>query len=209
MDELLQLIFPKSGDPNIQLPDPDLMQFYEDIDNRVYWIQGEITDGLLDLVSKIIKWNADDMFADKETRTPIKLFINSPGGSLEMAKTLIDIILISKTPIYGYALGMTASAASMIFLACHKKYAIPSATFVFHKGSCDNIGGDFQQVQSFMKDYEQQINELVDFYKKNTTYPEEVIESKLNQGDWYVRVKEGLENGVVDQIIDDITYLII
>ena len=54
-------------------------------------------------------------------REPIKLYINSYGGSIDDMWGLIDIILASKTPIYTYCLGYAQSAAFNIFLAGHKK----------------------------------------------------------------------------------------
>jgi len=206
MDNDLLFLLGDSSEANLQLADPVLVNFYKDLENRTYWIDSEITDDTLELVQYIIAWNREDR--DKEERKPIKIFIDSPGGSLDVAKTLIEIFNISKTPIYTYAFGTCASAASMIFIAGSKKFALPNTTFVFHKGSVSGVGGDFQQVQSFMKDYEQQIQELVSFYKKNTNYSPEIIEEKLNQGDWYVKISEALENGVVDEIITDIDVLL-
>lgn len=206
MSESLLMLLGEDSEANLQLADPSLVNFYKDLENRTYWIDSEITDGLLELVQYIIRWNKEDK--DKEDRIPIKIFINSLGGDLEVAKTLIEIFNLSKTPIYTYSFGSCASAASMIYLAGHKRYALPNTTFVFHKGSLAGLSGDFQEVQSFMKDYEQQVQELVNYYKEKTTYSPEVIEEKLNQGDWYVKVSEGLQNGVVDEVITDIDLMI-
>lgn len=204
----LLFLFGEDSEANLQLADPVLVNFYKDLENRTYWIDSEITGDTLELVQYILRWNREDKDKSSEERTPIKIFIDSPGGSLDAAKTLIEIFNISKTPIYAFAFGTCASAASMIFLAGHKRFALPNTTFIFHKGSVSGVGGDFQQVQSFMKDYEQQIQELVSFYKKNTKYSPETIEEKLNQGDWYVKISEALENGVVDEIITDIDTLL-
>jgi len=202
----LLFLFGDDSEANLQLADPVLVNFYKDLENRTYWIDSEITADTLELVQYILRWNREDK--EKRERKPIKVFIDSPGGSLDTAKTLIEVFKISKTPIYTFAFGTCASAASMIFLAADKKFALPNTTFVFHKGGVTGIGGDFQQVQSFMKDYEQQIQELVDFYKSNTTYSPEIIEEKLNQGDWYVKISEALENGVVDEVVTDIDVLL-
>ena len=206
MEELLTLMLPESGDPNLALPDPELLQYYQDLDERVYWIDGEVTDLLLDLISKIIKWNRDDRKLPVEERTPIKIYIYSPGGSLDMAKALISIIKLSKTPIYTFGLGMVASAASMIYLSGHKRYATPNAYFLFHQGSCNNIGGSYQEVQSFMEDYKKQVAELEEFYKENTNYDPSYIEEQLKK-DWYIYTDEAIEHGIVNELITDISAL--
>ena len=58
-------------------------------------------------------------------RPPIKLVINSYGGSVDDMFGLIDVILTSKTPIYTYCTGYAMSAGAMIFLAGHK-WKIPA-----------------------------------------------------------------------------------
>lgn len=207
MSDNLLMLLGDDSDANLQLADPSLVNFYKDLENRTYWIDSEICDCTLDLIQYILRWNREDKGKLYSERTPIRIYIDSPGGDLEVARTIIEIFNISKTPIYVYSFGVCASAASMIFLSGNKRYALPNTTFVFHKGSVTGVGGDFQQVQSFMKDYEQQIQELVNYYKEKTTYSPEVIEEKLNQGDWYVKVSEALENGVVDEIVTDIDLM--
>lgn len=207
MSDNLLMLLGDDSDANLQLADPSLVNFYKDLENRTYWIDSEICDCTLDLIQYILRWNREDKGKLYSERTPIRIYIDSPGGDLEIARSIIAIFNISKTPIYVYSFGVCASAASMIFLSGHKRYALPNTTFVFHKGSVTGVSGDFQQVQSFMKDYEQQIQELVNYYKEKTTYSPEVIEEKLNQGDWYVKVSEALENGVVDEIVTDIDLM--
>lgn len=206
MEDLLSILMPQDYKENLQLPDPALLQFYTDLDNRTYWVEGEVTDALLDLVSKIVDWNRQDKGKPVEERTPIKIYIYSPGGGLDMAKALIEMIKISKTPVYTYALGMCASAASMIFLSGHKRFATKNAYWLFHQGSCQNIGGSYQEVQSFMEDYKKQVAELETFYKENTTYDPEYIEEKL-KGDWYIYKDEAVEHGIVNELVEDIDML--
>lgn len=209
MEELIKIIFQEAENiGTLALPDPSLLQFYSDLKNRVYWIQGEVDSCLLDLVSKIITWNQDDRDISIEKRTPIKIYFYSNGGDLEVTETLLEIFKASTTPIIGYALGPCSSAASMIFLACHKRYALSNATFVFHKGGCRNMGGDFQQVQSAMDDYRKKVDRLISFYKENTTFPPDLIEEKLNGGDWYIKTDEAVQNGVIDEVITDLSVLL-
>lgn len=77
----------------------------------------------------------DDEKDEKEKdykREPIKLYINSYGGSVYDMWGLIDIILNSKTPIYTYCTGYAMSAAFKIFLAGHKRYCYKHSTFMYH-----------------------------------------------------------------------------
>ena len=203
-EDLLSILLPEESEANLQLADPVLLQYYKDLDERVYWVQGEVGEGNLDLVSQIIKWNKEDKDIEIEKRQPIKIIITSPGGGLEEAKILCEVMRLSKTPVWTIAIGMAASAASMIFLAGHRRLATNNAYFLFHRGSCGGIQGDYNQINQFMEDYKKQVDELEKFYITHTNYDAELIKSKMNGGDWYIYKEEALENGIVDEIVDDI-----
>ena len=205
--DFIDALFQDEPEANLQLADPSLLQYYEDFKNRIIWIDNEIDKITLDVVSKIIRWNREDKEKPIKERKPIRIFFNSPGGSLDVEETIVSIIRLSKTPIYGVALGMVASAASLIFLSCHKRYALRNAYLILRKGSCQNISGDYTNVQNAMEDYRKQIEKLEKFYIDNTNIPEEVIKEKLNS-DWYIRGNDLIEYGLVQEWVEDIGVLI-
>ena len=158
-------------------------------------------------MSKIIEWNRDDKNLPIDQRQPIKIFFNSPGGELDIEETLVSIIKLSKTPIYGFALGMVASAASLVYLSCHKRFALRSAYFILHRGSCQNMGGNYNEIQAAMEDYRAQVEKMEKFYIENTLYTEEEIRKNIAT-DWYIRGNELLEKGIITEWIDDISVLL-
>ena len=206
-EDALNLLFGASSNANLQLADPALEQYYDDYLNRTIWVLGEIGSEVLDIISKIVRWNREDKNIPVEERKPIKIFVFSPGGGLDVADSVVSTIKLSKTPVWGYAIGMVASAASIIYLSCHKRFALPNAYFIFHRGSCSNIEGNYNEVQAAMKDYKEQIERLEQFYIENTEYPEEVVREKI-QSDWYIHFDEGKQYGVITDLIDDISYLL-
>lgn len=205
--EELQIQIPESVDPSLQLPDPSLLQYYQDKQNRVIWMLGEVNDAAFDWVSEILQWNREDKDLPVEERKPIRLLISNYGGSLEEARMLIEIIKLSKTPVYGMAIGICASAASLIYLACHKRYATRNITLMLHQGSCQNLQGSYSEIQSFTENYKRDIEEMTEFYKNNTKFPSKIIDERMAKGDWYIRIDEALENGAVDELIEDIALL--
>ena len=207
MQEFIDLLLKDVNEANLQLPDPDLLQYYADMRDRVVWIDTEINENTLSVVPNILKWNREDKDIPVEERKPIKIFFNSPGGDLDTEETLVSIIRLSKTPIYGIALGMVASAASLIYLSCHKRFALKNSYFIFHRGSCQNIGGNFNEIQAAMEDYKVQVEKMEDFYIKNTKYPEEVVKEKIKT-DWYIHIDEALEYGIVNNLVDSIDILL-
>ena len=107
------------------------------------------------------------------TREPIKIYINSYGGSVYDMWALIDIILNSKTPIYTYCTGYAMSAAFKIFLSGHKRFATKHATFMYHQMSCKRHG----KYQDLVEDREQ-----MDYLQKSIE--EYVVErTNLTQSD--------------------------
>jgi len=104
---------------NLKLPNPELLTYYKSLKDREFWIEGEIGEETLELARLIITWNKEDSRLEPSERKPIRIFFNSPGGSLDVAYTLYDVIRISKTPIIGINIGYCASAAAYIFIACH------------------------------------------------------------------------------------------
>lgn len=201
------LVLPPMHDSaNLQLADPSLVNFYSDLQNRVYWLTEEIGECTLDLVQYITRWNREDREIPIENRKPIRIVIDCGGGSLSVSETLSNIIKMSKTPIYSIALGFVASGASVVHLSCHKKFALPNSVFVLHKGSCSGVSGTYDEIVSFARDYEKQIEMLMTFYTENTKYTEEEIEENI-QTDWYIRMDQALEKGLVDEVITDIDIL--
>ena len=188
---------------NLQLADPSLVNFYSDLENRTYWLSDEINHYTFDLVQYIIRWNREDKDIPIEERKPIRIIIDCGGGHLSVSETVSNVIKMSKTPVYGIALGYVASGATVIYLSCHKKYALPNSVFVLHKGSCSGVSGTYDEIVAFARDYEKQMETLIDFYIDNTGYTEEEIEENI-QTDWYIRTKEALEKGVVDELVVDI-----
>lgn len=188
---------------NLQLADPSLVNLYHDIANRTYWLNDEINNYTFDLAQYIIRWNREDKGIDPMNRKPIRIIIDCGGGYLSVSETLSNLIKMSKTPVIGIALGQVASGASVIYLSCHVRFALPNSVFVLHKGSCNGVSGTYDEIVAFARDYEKQIETLIKFYIENTNYTEEEVEENI-QTDWYIRIEEALERGLVDEVITDI-----
>jgi ATP-dependent protease ClpP protease subunit len=187
---------------NHQLPDASLLQFYKDLEDRIYWVDDEINTFSYDLVQYILRWNKEDKGMPIEERKPIKLIFCSPGGDLDVEEAIVSVINLSKTPIWGIAISCVASAASVIYLSCHKKFALPNAYWILHRGSC-TMNGTYDQVMAAMQDYAIQVEKMMDFYCTHTTFSKEEIEDNINT-DWYVRLETAIEKGMVDEVVTDL-----
>ena len=193
---------------NLQLPDPSLLQFYKNYDNRIIWIDDEITTMTLEYAKMIMQWNFEDKQNNipKEEIKPIKVVFFSPGGDLEVNNCLVDTIQLSDTPVIGVNVGMAASSGCFIYLACHKRYTFPTAEFLIHKGA-GQFSGNYDEVVAAILNYQRQIEELGKFVLSRTNIPEDVFEYHFST-DWYLSAKEAIDLGVADGYIKSLDEII-
>ena len=102
--------------------------FEDGLKDRKLVLNEEIYESTLERFTlQIMKWNKEDLGLPVEKRKPIKIYINSPGGGVSSGMALIDIIKLSKTPVYAYVIGYACSMGGVILVACHKRYATKSS----------------------------------------------------------------------------------
>lgn len=203
-EEEIRKVIMMPPDANLQLPDYLLLLHYKDLSNRIFWIDSEIDESYLSLIKQIFYWNREDEFLNiaREQRTPIKILFSSPGGDLDVFRSIKDMIELSETPIYGYAMGPCYSAAAMIFLSCDKRFMSKSSLLLFHKGS-GSFSGTFAENESSMRVYKKQIEEISQLICERSTYSIQEIEEKLLR-DWYVTPEEALEKGMCHKILESV-----
>lgn len=191
---------------NYSVADPELLFYYEDLNERVWNLVSEVDDSLLDFARHVIRWNREDRDIPVEERKPIRLYINSTGGDLTIYEAVKDIIELSKTPIIGINLGIAYSAAALLFLSCHERYMLKSSRLLLHCGS-GQFQGEFSSIINAVADYQSQVEEFIDRVIEKTTYDEETVTSNI-ASDWYIDAEEALAHGAATKIVDDIDELL-
>ena len=187
---------------NLQLPDPALRDHYLDEQNRVFWVTGEINDGLLDLVRLIIKYNKEDYGKPVADRLPIKVFIDSPGGDVCALWTTVKTIEISKTPVYTINYCTAFSAAADLLASGHKRYALPGTSVMIHSGSC-MFGGTMEQAENMKKHFDKLGKKVTDYFLARTKIDPKTFKKKA-PSDWYMDEEDALQNGLIDEIVTDL-----
>lgn len=202
MSEVLAFSIPKDVE-NMQLPNPALRDYYQDEQRRVFWLEDEVGDDTLELVKVIMRLNHEDARASipVENRVPIKIFIDTPGGDVQVMWSLMNAIRISKTPVHTIVFCNALSAGSYILSAGHKRFAFPGSTILVHSGYA-GYQGTAEQVESAKKYFDRLSNTANDAFLKNTKVTPKFLKKK-GAFDWYMSAEEALENGIVDAIIDD------
>jgi ATP-dependent protease ClpP protease subunit len=191
---------------NMALPDPGLLNFYQEMEDRIIWLDRTVDEDTVEIGKKILRWNMEDRTKKPKKVKPIILLIFSYGGDLDVCNSLIDIIEGSTTPIYGVNMGIAASAACFIYLACHKRFMLPRASFLIHRGS-GGYQGTYEQVLAQIVDYQNSIELIVNLVKERTTYSEQEIEEKIST-EWYIRQEEALKYGVAHQVVKNLNEVL-
>lgn len=209
MDNLLDNILIGVPEPvaNLQLPDPELRDFYRDEQDRIFWINSEIDASTLDLVKMIIRCNKEDKGKPIEERKPITIFIDSPGGSVEVLYSIINAIKASKTIVRTVNYCTCFSAASEILAAGTKgyRYCMPGSIVMCHSGSL-SLGGTVENVAVTKKWIDALCKRCTNLFLENTGIDPKVYRKKT-VNDWYLFENEALEYGIVDKVIDNIEEL--
>lgn len=207
MDGLLDniLIGMPEGTANLQLPDPDLRDYYRDEQDRIFWVDSSIDENLLSLVKMIMRCNREDKDVPDEDRKPIKVFIDSPGGDVQALYTTIKAIEMSKTPVWTINYCTAYSAAADLMASGHKRFALKGTNFMVHNGSC-NYGGQVDQVESMKKYFDKLSKKVTDNFLARTKVDPKVFKKKA-VSDWFFDEEEALEMGVIDEIVNSFDIL--
>lgn len=203
-EENLQIAIPESLE-NLKLPDPNLVEYYEDAKNRRYWLTGQIDESSLFITKAILKANIEDKDVPVEQRKPVKIFINSPGGLLVPTMSIVGLIRISKTPIWTINVSECYSAAGIILMSGHKRFALPYSICLIHSGS-GGAQGTFEQSEQQMKQYKELVKSMKDFILTHTIIDAKTLNKKISL-DWYINTNEMLGLGIVDELVTDIDVL--
>lgn len=173
----------------------------ENYNERRLYINDIIDSDVIDtIVYHIMRYNREDKGFPKENRKPILLYINSNGGSVPDGYAVIDSITNSITPVYTINQGYCYSMGFLIFLAGHKRYSMPSATFLMHDGS--TMGWDSTAKLKDRMDFEtKQVEEYTKKYILSRTTIDEKLYDEKYRVEWYFYPVEAKNNGIVDYIV--------
>ena len=110
------------------LPPPTLLEYYRRLNDREILWNDLIDDGMIDIPMYILKWNKEDKGLPVEERKPIKIFINSDGGTANVTLYTANVIALSKTPVITIGMGRAYSSGGLLLMAGHKRYIFERIT---------------------------------------------------------------------------------
>lgn len=145
---------------------------------------------------------AQFLFLDAEsTKEDIKIYINSPGGSVTSAMALYDTIQHVKADVATICIGQAASAAAVLLAAGTKgkRFALPNARVMIHQvmGGVEGQQKDVEIQAREMLRIKNQINQIM---AKHTGQAMKKIEQDTDR-DYFMTSDEAKKYGIIDKII--------
>lgn len=206
MDEFNEDFSDMEGLFDTTLPDPTMVEFYRRLKNREILWNDDIDDATIDIALYIKKWNDEDKDLAIEDRQPIKIFINSDGGYVTTVLHVIDMIHLSKTPVYTIGMGRVYSAGGLLLMAGHKRYIFPHTSCLIHDGSSGAIGSIGKMIDNleFTKELEKRIKQYI---LSSTRITEEIYDQNYRR-DWFMFSEEIIKLGIADEIVTDIDTIL-
>jgi len=142
------------------------------------------------------------LFLDAEnSKEDIKLYINSPGGSVTSAMALYDTMQHVKADVSTICLGQAASAAAVL-LACGakgKRFSLPNARVLIHQ-VMGGVEGQQKAVEIQAREMMRIRNQINDILAKHTGQPVHKIEKDTDR-DYFMTAEEAKKYGIIDKII--------
>jgi ATP-dependent Clp protease protease subunit len=164
--------------------------------DRVIFLGESIDDAVANTVI------AQLLFLDKESnKEDIKLYINSPGGSVTSALALYDTMQHVKASISTICIGQAASAAAVLLAAgaSGKRLALPNARVLIHQvmGGAEGQQKDIVIAANEITRIKNQLNQIL---SKHTGQAVKKIEADTDR-DFWMTAEEAKKYGIVDKII--------
>lgn len=188
------------------LPDPSLLEYYRMRTKREIMWNADIEDDILEVSLAIRKWNVEDNGIEVDKRVPIKIFINSDGGSVDAVMNVIDLIKLSKTPVITIGMGKVYSAGGLLLMAGHKRYIFKHTSCLIHDGSSGAVGSIGKLIDNLK--FTEKLEALIKEYIISSTKITEQMFDANYRRDWFMFSDEMIELGVADEIIDDIDTIL-
>ena len=171
-------------------------------ENKIYYYAGVNRDSASELNKKIGELESKSLTLSNSLgilAPPIKLLINSGGGSITAGISSMDTILRTTVPVYTYVDGFAASAATFLSVVGEKRYMSRNSYMLVHQLS-SNFWGKYSEFEDEKQNLDLMMKTIKDVYKKYTKLPMKKLDEILKH-DLMWDANTCLKYGLVDEIV--------
>ncbi len=163
---------------------------------RIIFLGGPITDAVANTVI------AQFLFLDnQDAKKDIKLYINTPGGSVTAGMAIYDTMQHVKAPVSTICIGLAASMGAVLLAAgkTGKRFALPNSEILLHQvmGGAEGQATEIEITAKHILKIKDRLNHIL---AKHTGQPLSRIEKDVDR-DFWLDPKEAKEYGLIDEII--------
>ncbi|MBR3164345.1 ATP-dependent Clp protease proteolytic subunit [Candidatus Saccharibacteria bacterium] len=140
--------------------------------------------------------------AYEDPKQDIKLYINSPGGSVYDGLAIIDTMNYIEPDVQTIGIGLQASMGAMLLSAGTKgkRFALPNARIMIHQPSSGTEGKITDQ-EIALKEGIYLKKVLIDMLAKNTGKKPAEVEKAMDRDNW-MSAEEAKAFGLIDKVIE-------
>ncbi|MDA1265959.1 MAG: ATP-dependent Clp protease proteolytic subunit [Planctomycetota bacterium] len=167
------------------------------LEDRIIFLGTPVDDQVANAVM------AQLLFLDKTGRNQdIKMYINSPGGSVTAGLAIYDTMQLVEPDIATYCLGQAASMGAVLLAAgtAGKRFALPHSRVMIHQpsGGTGGTAKDMEiQVTEIMK-MKLQLESILGRHSGKT--PEQIADA--SDRDNFMSPQEAKDFGLIDEIVE-------
>ena len=166
------------------------------LEERIVFLAGPVTDLNANVVIAQMLY-----LVSKDPKRDIKLYINSPGGSVTAGLAIYDTMQYIKCPVSTICIGLTASMAAIILASGTKgkRFALPNAEILLHQvmGGAQGQATEIEITAKQIVKIKGSINQIL---SKHTGQPIDRVEKDTDR-DFYMTAQEAKEYGLIDEVI--------
>ena len=172
-------------------------------DNKIYYYAGVNRNSVSELNKKIGEIESKSLTLkntlDLDESPPIKVFINSGGGSITAGISSMDTILRCKVPIHTYVDGFAASAATFLSVVGSYRAMSRHSYMLIHQLS-SSFWGTYANFEDEKQNLDLMMNTIRDVYKKYTKVPMKEL-SEILKHDLLWDARTCKEYVLIDEVI--------
>jgi len=164
--------------------------------DRIVFLGGQVTD---DVANSVI---AQLLFLEsQDPKRDVKLYINSPGGSVTAGLAIYDTMQYIKCDISTICIGISASMAAVLLAAGEKgkRFALPNSEIMLHQ-VMGEAGGQAVEIEISARHILRIRDNLNKILSKHTGQPLKKIEKDTDR-DFFLSAEEAKAYGLIDEII--------
>ncbi|MBI4142814.1 ATP-dependent Clp endopeptidase proteolytic subunit ClpP [Candidatus Uhrbacteria bacterium] len=165
--------------------------------DRIIFLGEPVDDAMANtIIAQLLFLESEDPKKD------IKLYVNSPGGSVTAGLAIYDTMQYIKPDVATICIGMAASMGAVLLAggAKGKRYCLPNAEVMIHQvmGGAEGQASDIKIRAERILKIKDLLNRIL---AKHSSQPLEKVEKDTDR-DYFMSAEEALAYGLIDKVID-------